>query len=93
MKINLYTAIAAVLFLGGKNSIRAQAPPAKYVVLVTIDGFRPDFYLDSTYADLARNDEKRSCGTWPEPGFSFGKLPRPYHNGYWRCYLWLGGNI
>lgn len=51
MKISLYTALTAIaLFLGNKNSIRAQTPPAKYVILVTIDGFRPEFYLDSTYA-------------------------------------------
>lgn len=33
------------------NSLRAQssAPKAKHVILVTVDGFRPEFYLDSTY--------------------------------------------
>ena len=50
MKNKLYIALTAALFLGNKNSISAQAPPVKYVVLVTIDGFRPEFYLDSTYA-------------------------------------------
>lgn len=28
---------------------RAQTPPAKHVVLITVDGFRPDFYLDSSW--------------------------------------------
>jgi len=27
----------------------AQTAPAKHVIMVTIDGFRPEFYLDSTY--------------------------------------------
>ncbi|MCO5934732.1 ectonucleotide pyrophosphatase/phosphodiesterase [Mucilaginibacter sp. RB4R14] len=48
MKINIYcTLIALVAILGLKQSAKAQAPAAKYVILVTVDGFRPEFYLDS----------------------------------------------
>jgi predicted AlkP superfamily pyrophosphatase or phosphodiesterase len=38
---------ALALVMGAKQTTYAQAPQAKYVVLVTIDGFRPEFYLDS----------------------------------------------
>lgn len=42
----------------GFQQVNAQT--AKYVVMVTVDGFRPEFYLDSTYGmhtvrELARN--------------------------------------
>ncbi|MGY4537100.1 putative AlkP superfamily pyrophosphatase or phosphodiesterase [Mucilaginibacter sp. UYNi724] len=48
MKRNIYGAlIVLVALLGLKQSAIAQAPQAKYVILVTIDGFRPEFYLDS----------------------------------------------
>ncbi len=30
-------------------SLSTQAQPAKYVVLITIDGFRPEFYLDPSW--------------------------------------------
>lgn len=35
---------------------KAQTEKAKYVVLVTIDGFRPEFYLDSTYGMFTVRD-------------------------------------
>jgi predicted AlkP superfamily pyrophosphatase or phosphodiesterase len=41
----LFSMLCSALF--GFHTARAQA--AKYVVLVTIDGFRPDFYLDSSW--------------------------------------------
>ncbi|MET3980426.1 putative AlkP superfamily pyrophosphatase or phosphodiesterase [Mucilaginibacter sp. UYP25] len=48
MKRNIYGAlIVLAAVLGLKQSAIAQAPQAKYVILVTIDGFRPEFYLDS----------------------------------------------
>ena len=51
MKTNLYTVILALLsVIGIKGNVKAQSVPAKYVIMVTIDGFRPEFYLDSTYA-------------------------------------------
>jgi predicted AlkP superfamily pyrophosphatase or phosphodiesterase len=39
--------IALALVLGIKEKANAQGAPAKYVILVTVDGFRPEFYLDS----------------------------------------------
>jgi predicted AlkP superfamily pyrophosphatase or phosphodiesterase len=42
--LNLFIAMALVL--GTEATVNAQAP-AKYVILVTVDGFRPEFYLDS----------------------------------------------
>jgi predicted AlkP superfamily pyrophosphatase or phosphodiesterase len=42
--------IVLALGLGSQTKIAAQTAPAKHVILVTIDGFRPEFYLDSTYA-------------------------------------------
>jgi len=48
MKKNIYTIMAALaLVAGAKQIAQAQAPQAKYVVMVTVDGFRPEFYLDS----------------------------------------------
>jgi predicted AlkP superfamily pyrophosphatase or phosphodiesterase len=48
MKRKIYsTLIALAAVLGLKENSIAQAPQAKYVILVTIDGFRPEFYLDS----------------------------------------------
>ncbi|MES2265678.1 MAG: ectonucleotide pyrophosphatase/phosphodiesterase [Bacteroidota bacterium] len=48
MKRNIYgTLIALAAVLGLKQNAVAQAPQAKYVILVTVDGFRPEFYLDS----------------------------------------------
>lgn len=44
----LIAALALVLGIG--VNAQAQTVPAKYVIMVTIDGFRPEFYLDSTYA-------------------------------------------
>jgi len=39
---------AACVLLSTLNTF-AQQPPASHVILVTVDGFRPEFYLDSTY--------------------------------------------
>lgn len=51
MKINIHIFISAFMVIAGiKERVKAQTASAKYVVLVTIDGFRPEFYLDSTYA-------------------------------------------
>lgn len=51
MKINKYSIIATIgLALSIGQFAEAQTAAAKYVVLVTVDGFRPEFYLDSTYA-------------------------------------------
>ncbi|OKS86386.1 alkaline phosphatase family protein [Mucilaginibacter polytrichastri] len=50
MKSKLYAVIIALIFTGITENGRAQTAPAKYVIMVTIDGFRPEFYLDSTYA-------------------------------------------
>ncbi|WP_454803270.1 alkaline phosphatase family protein [Mucilaginibacter phyllosphaerae] len=48
MKKNIYTIMAALALVAGAQQIaQAQAPQAKYVVMVTVDGFRPEFYLDS----------------------------------------------
>jgi predicted AlkP superfamily pyrophosphatase or phosphodiesterase len=49
--------IGLYCFLGFQQ---VEAQTAKYVVMVTVDGFRPEFYLDSTYGmftvrELARN--------------------------------------
>jgi len=51
MKKNIYITIIAALTLGFgfQESSVAQTAPAKHVIMVTIDGFRPEFYLDSTY--------------------------------------------
>lgn len=38
---------ALALMAGAQQIAQAQAPQAKYVVMVTVDGFRPEFYLDS----------------------------------------------
>jgi predicted AlkP superfamily pyrophosphatase or phosphodiesterase len=46
---------AACLLIAG-NAVKAQTEHAKYVVLVTIDGFRPEFYLDSTYGMFTVRD-------------------------------------
>ena len=48
MKKNIYTIMAALALVAGAQQIaQAQAAQAKYVVMVTVDGFRPEFYLDS----------------------------------------------
>jgi predicted AlkP superfamily pyrophosphatase or phosphodiesterase len=48
MKANIFNILTAFcLVLGIKEGANAQAAPAKYVILVTVDGFRPEFYLDS----------------------------------------------
>jgi len=50
MKLNIFkTLITAAGLLTTGMPLQAQTAPAKYVVLVTIDGFRPEFYLDSSY--------------------------------------------
>ena len=41
--------VAAAALMLASATVKAQTEQAKYVVLVTIDGFRPEFYLDSTY--------------------------------------------
>lgn len=50
MNKSIYKSLASLLLTAGiaMNSI-AQTAPAKHVIMVTIDGFRPEFYLDSTY--------------------------------------------
>ena len=51
MKRNIYSIlIALAVVFSLKENALAQAPQAKYVILVTVDGFRPEFYLDSNYA-------------------------------------------
>lgn len=42
----LHTLLLCTAF---NSTAMAQKAPASYVVLVTIDGFRPEFYLDSTF--------------------------------------------
>jgi predicted AlkP superfamily pyrophosphatase or phosphodiesterase len=51
MKKNIFKIVIAAfaLVLGNGEISMAQTAPAKHVILVTIDGFRPEFYLDSTY--------------------------------------------
>ncbi|MEP6748979.1 MAG: alkaline phosphatase family protein, partial [Bacteroidota bacterium] len=49
MKIsNIMLGCAAFVFFSLQISAQ-QKPPAQHVVLITIDGFRPDFYLDSAW--------------------------------------------
>jgi len=48
MKPNILKNTIALIFLIA-ISISTQAQTAKYVVLVSIDGFRPDFYLDKSW--------------------------------------------
>ncbi|MCZ4224474.1 alkaline phosphatase family protein [Pedobacter rhodius] len=51
MKTTIYGLLTTLyIALSFTQSTKAQTTPAKYVILVTIDGFRPEFYLDSTYA-------------------------------------------
>ena len=40
---------SALLLLSACGSAVSQKAPATHVVIITIDGFRPEFYLDSTY--------------------------------------------
>lgn len=50
MKTGCYKiGLALALWAGIGQQAAAQTAPAKYVIMVTIDGFRPEFYLDSTY--------------------------------------------
>src|ERR1700753_802022 len=48
--------MAAACFLIAGNAVKAQTEHAKYVVLITVDGFRPEFYLDSTYGMFTVRD-------------------------------------
>ncbi|MBE5319810.1 alkaline phosphatase family protein [Pedobacter sp. MR2016-19] len=48
MKPNIFKNTIVLIFLIA-ISISTQAQTAKYVVLVSIDGFRPDFYLDKSW--------------------------------------------
>ncbi|HEY1030525.1 MAG TPA: ectonucleotide pyrophosphatase/phosphodiesterase [Flavipsychrobacter sp.] len=41
--------IGTACLLSSCIAANAQTEQAKYVVLITVDGFRPEFYLDSTY--------------------------------------------
>lgn len=41
--------ISAACLTAACTAVHAQTEQAKYVVLITVDGFRPEFYLDSTY--------------------------------------------
>lgn len=45
----LYWGIVALFFTATIITQTANAQKSKYVVLVSIDGFRPDFYLDDSY--------------------------------------------
>src|SRR5581483_6459104 len=45
MKKNIITVLALFFSLVG----RAQSVHVKHIVLITIDGFRPDFYLDTPW--------------------------------------------
>jgi predicted AlkP superfamily pyrophosphatase or phosphodiesterase len=57
MNKRIITKIIAVLGLALYCiAAKAQTEKAKYVVLVTIDGFRPEFYLDSTYGMFTVRD-------------------------------------
>jgi predicted AlkP superfamily pyrophosphatase or phosphodiesterase len=50
MKKDCYKALLAFASVFGIfGQVDAQQVEAKYVIMVTIDGFRPEFYLDSTY--------------------------------------------
>lgn len=40
---------SALLLLALGGTVVAQKAPATHVVIITVDGFRPEFYLDSTY--------------------------------------------
>lgn len=48
--------VGAACLLGTLAAAPTQAQQAKYVVLVTIDGFRPEFYLDSSYGMFTVRD-------------------------------------
>ncbi len=48
--------VGAACLLASCTVANAQAEKAKYVVLVTVDGFRPEFYLDSTYGMFTVRD-------------------------------------
>lgn len=51
MKTIIYSILTTFyISLNLTHGVQAQTVKAKYVILVTIDGFRPEFYLDSTYA-------------------------------------------
>lgn len=41
--------IGSACLITACTAVQAQTEQAKYVVLITVDGFRPEFYLDSTY--------------------------------------------
>jgi len=46
-KFNPLPAVLALLLF--PMLISAQERPAKYIVLITIDGLRPEFYLDPSW--------------------------------------------
>lgn len=48
-KITKYIGVAALCLATATGTIQAQNKVATHVVLITVDGFRPEFYLDSTY--------------------------------------------
>lgn len=39
----------SLILAAAGTGVQAQRTPATHVVLITVDGFRPEFYLDSTY--------------------------------------------
>lgn len=39
----------AVIFITGLCCLKGYTQPAKHVILISIDGFRPDFYLDKSF--------------------------------------------
>src|ERR1700761_1968831 len=49
MRKSIYMAITLLVFLTGGVSFAVRAQTAKHVVLVTVDGLRPVFYLDSSW--------------------------------------------
>ncbi|WP_118974098.1 alkaline phosphatase family protein [Taibaiella koreensis] len=60
MKSNLLkTCMGVACLLTAAHTMQAQSGPARYVVLVTIDGFRPEFYLDSSYGMFTVRDMMR----------------------------------
>lgn len=48
--------IGAACLVSALGTAHAQTEKAKYVVLITVDGFRPEFYLDSTYGMFTVRD-------------------------------------
>lgn len=66
-----------VLFAGSLFFTNAHAQSAKHVVLVTIDGFRPDFYLDPSWGavNLRQLMEEGTCAKGVEGIFPTVTFP------------------